>query len=268
MTEIHDRQPLTRLNSTQLHWSKVMTDTKVTTKHPSIYLLPNLFTTSGLFAGFYAVVAAMKGNFDIAAIAVFIAMIADSLDGRVARLTNTATAFGVQYDSLSDMVAFGVAPALVVYSWALGNLGKVGWLIAFFYTACAALRLARFNAQVEETDKRFFSGLPSPSAAAIVASMVWAADEFTLVPLDCSWVAAVITALVAGLMISNVPYNSFKNFDNKGKVPLIAVVVILAVFVMVAIDPPIVLFTAFMGYALSGPLIWLWKLSKASKSKL
>src|SRR5579862_256231 len=176
-----------------------------------IYLLPNLLTTAALFAGFYAIVAAMKGNFETAAIAIFVAMIADGLDGRVARLTHTQTAFGAQYDSLSDMAAFGIAPSLVVFSWSLFSLGKLGWLAAFLYTAATALRLARFNTQV--IDKRYFQGLPSPSAAGIIASMVWMGSSYEVEGYAMAIPVAVLSIIVSGLMISTTRYYSFKNID-------------------------------------------------------
>src|SRR5579862_3353826 len=176
-----------------------------------IYLLPNLLTTAALFAGFYAIVAAMKGNFETAAIAIFVAMIADSLDGRVARLTHTQTAFGAEYDSLSDMAAFGIAPALVAFSWSLFSLGKLGWLAAFLYTAATALRLARFNTQI--IDKNYFQGLPSPSGAGLLASLVWMGSSYEIEGHAVAVVVAIMTIIVAGLMVSTTRYHSFKNID-------------------------------------------------------
>ena len=227
-----------------------------------IYLLPNLFTTAALFAGFYSVVAAMKGIFDVAAIAIFVAMVADTLDGRVARLTNTQTAFGAEYDSLSDMLAFGVAPSLLVYSWSLSNLGKLGWLAAFLYTAATALRLARFNTQLADQDKRYFQGLPCPAAAGVIASMVWL--DFTY-DIDAQFIAipvALMTVLVGALMVSTIRYNSFKKVDLKGRVPFWSVLVVVLVLAGVAIDPPQVLFGVFFLYAFSGPVLTLWQLRK------
>ena len=229
-----------------------------------IYLLPNLFTTAGLFAGFYAVVAAMKGFFDVAAIAIFIAMIADGLDGRVARLTNTQSEFGAQYDSLSDMVAFGIAPALVVYSWALFDLGKLGWLAAFFYAAATALRLARFNVQ-EVEDKRFFQGLPSPSAAGIIAGMVWLGNQNGVPGHSINIFVALITVITAALMVSNIRYYSFKQIDFKGKVPFIAILIVVLVFVAISLDPPLVLFVGFGIYGLSGPVLHLREIRSLKK---
>ncbi len=221
-----------------------------------IYLLPNLLTTAALFAGFYGVLAAMTGQFEKAAIAIFAAMILDGLDGRVARLTNTQSAFGAEYDSLSDMVAFGLAPALVMYEWALSGLGKLGWMAAFIYTAGAALRLARFNASLSSADKRYFQGLPSPSAAAVLAGSVWVAADNGFEGADLAWPAGVLTVLVGLLMVSNIRFHSFKQLDFHGKVPFIALVAIMLVFAVVLSQPPLVLFILFFAYALSGPVRW------------
>jgi CDP-diacylglycerol---serine O-phosphatidyltransferase len=236
-----------------------------------IYLLPNLFTTGSLFAGFYAIVAAMRGDFDHAAIAIYIAMILDTLDGRVARMTNTQSAFGAEYDSLSDIVSFGVAPALVVYSWGLSSLGKLGWLAAFFYTAATALRLARFNTNLAIQDKRFFQGLPCPSAAGLVAGMVWVAHEYG-VPGQRLWVlAAIVTGISALLMVSNVRFYSFKELDLKGKVPFVAVLAVLGGFLFISIDPPQMLVTIFGLYVLSGPVMtikhWFHKRKRSHEPK-
>lgn len=231
-----------------------------------IYLLPNLFTTAGLFAGFYAIVAATKIHFEAAAIAIFVAMIMDGLDGRIARMTNTQSDFGKEYDSLSDMVAFGVAPALVVYEWALSGLGKLGWLAAFIYTAGAALRLARFNVQHAVVNKRYFQGLASPAAAGVLGGMVWVGDDFGLRDsVGIAGLAAVMTVVVAVLMVSNVRYHSFKNLDLRGKVPFVAVLLLVLIFAFVSIDPPQVLFTLFFGYALSGPVNTLVSLRKRKR---
>ncbi|MGB5495875.1 MAG: CDP-diacylglycerol--serine O-phosphatidyltransferase [Sedimenticolaceae bacterium] len=225
-----------------------------------IYLLPNLFTTAALFAGFYAVLAAMNNQFDKAAIAIFLAMILDGLDGRVARMTHTQTAFGAEYDSLSDMVAFGLAPSLVMYEWALSTLGRLGWLAAFIYTAGAALRLARFNSQLSTADKRFFTGLPSPSAAAIVAAFVWVAVDNGLASADLAWPAMILTAGAGLLMVSNVWYHSFKQIDFKGKVPFVVIVVVMLAFAVIVSEPPLVLFALFFIYTLSGPILGLKRL--------
>ncbi len=231
-----------------------------------IYLLPNLFTTAGLFAGFYAIVASMKGMYVVAAIAIFIAMLADSLDGRVARLTNTQSEFGAEFDSLSDMVAFGIAPALLVYTWALSTFGKVGWLIAFFYAAMTALRLARFN--VAEECKEFFIGLPCPAAAAVVTGMVWVIEGYHLHGFSIKIIAATMTILTGILMVSNVKYYSLKDVDMRGKVPFIVLLIIIAFIVMIALDPSEVLFGVFFLYLLSGPSFFLLKLRKKRKLKI
>jgi CDP-diacylglycerol--serine O-phosphatidyltransferase len=227
-----------------------------------IYLLPNLFTTAALFAGFYAVVAAMAGRFEAAAVAVFVAMLLDGVDGRVARLTHTQSAFGAEYDSLSDMVSFGVAPALVAYEWSLHALGKLGWLAAFVYTAAAALRLARFNTQIGVADKRYFQGLPSPSAAAIVAGMVWAATDQGLAGESVRYGAFALTLVAGVLMVSNVRYHSFKGFDLRGKVPFVAALVVVLVFVLISVHPPHTLFAGFLVYAASGPILTLVQLRR------
>ncbi|MFS1524759.1 CDP-diacylglycerol--serine O-phosphatidyltransferase [Microbulbifer sp. 2304DJ12-6] len=222
-----------------------------------VYLLPNLITTGALFSGFYAIVAGMNGHFEAAAIAIFVAMVLDGLDGRVARLTDTQSAFGVQYDSLSDMVSFGLAPALVAFSWALKTLGKFGWAIAFLYAACAALRLARFNTQVGTVDKGVFIGLASPTAAAIVAGMVWAGHDVEVGPI-LAIIAALVTGAAGLLMVSNFRYISFKRLDFKGRVPFVMMLVVILVFSLVTIDPAGVLLTLAVLYTLSGPIMWLW----------
>ncbi|MDH5784808.1 MAG: CDP-diacylglycerol--serine O-phosphatidyltransferase [Chromatiales bacterium] len=233
-----------------------------------IYLLPNLFTTSALFAGFYAIVSAMDGRFESAAAAVFIAMVLDGLDGRVARLTNTQSEFGAQYDSLADMVSFGVAPALVMYEWALSDLGRYGWVAAFVYTACAALRLARFNTQIGSVDKRFFVGLASPAAAAVVVGFVWIAGDFGMEPRKLAWVAWAVTVAAGLLMVSNMRYYSFKTIDFKGKVPFFFLLVAVLIFVLVTIDPPKVLFVVFAGYAISGLVTTVWMLMRRRRQVL
>ena len=223
-----------------------------------IYLLPNLFTTAALFSGFYAIVAAMNGSFEKAAIAIFIAMILDGLDGRVARMTNTQSDFGAEYDSLSDMVSFGMAPALVSFCWALQDLGKIGWVAAFVYAACAALRLARFNTQLAVADKNFFTGLASPSAAALVAGTVWMFTDSGVAGADVAWLMAVLVPVAGLLMVSNVRYNSFKGLDLKGKVPFVALLAVVLVFVVVSIDPAKVLLFFFFAYSMSGPAFEIW----------
>jgi len=239
-----------------------------------IYLLPNLFTTAGLFAGFYAIVSAMSGKFEAAAIAIFVAMIMDGIDGRVARLTNTSSEFGVQYDSLSDMVCFGLAPALVVFEWALRSMleqgwlwSKLGWLAAFIYTAGAALRLARFNTQVGSADKRYFQGLPSPSAAGVLAGLVWFSEDNGLNGGDMWMVGALLAASISALMVSNVRYYSFKEIDFKNRVPFVALIMIVVVFVVISSHPPSVLFTGFLVYAISGPVLTLYQIRKRRRQR-
>lgn len=226
-------------------------------RHKGVYLLPNLFTTSALFSGFYAIVASMAGQFEAAAIALFVAMVFDGLDGRVARLTNTQSAFGVQYDSLSDMLSFGVAPALVAFNWSLSSLGKVGWSAAFLYTTCAALRLARFNTQVDVVDNRYFTGLASPPAAALLASAVWLGFDGVTV-FESSVLLSVLTVMAGILMVTNVKYYSFKGIDLKGRVPFVMMILVIVVFAVVLIHPPSVLFAMAATYALSGPVYTLW----------
>jgi CDP-diacylglycerol--serine O-phosphatidyltransferase len=238
-----------------------------TTRHRGIYLLPNLFTTAALFAGFYAIVAGMKGQFEHAAVALFVAMIMDGLDGRVARLTGTQSAFGAQYDSLSDMVCFGLTPALVSFNWALSNFGKLGWLAAFIYTAGTALRLARFNTQLDShKDKRFFIGLPCPAAAALVAGMVWLGTDLDISGKTINMVVGLVLVSLALLMVSNLKYYSFKEIDFKGHVPFFAILVVVGIFSIVAWDPPSILFTIFAIYVFSGPGLWLKNRYYAAKS--
>ncbi|QRN05170.1 CDP-diacylglycerol--serine O-phosphatidyltransferase [Legionella sp. MW5194] len=217
-------------------------------------MLPNLFTTASLFAAFYSIVASLKAHYEPAVIAIFIGMLADGLDGRIARLTNTQSEFGAQYDSLSDMVTFGVAPSLLLYSFSLHALGKIGWLVAFLYTAAVALRLARFNTQVGVADKRYFQGLACPPAAAIVSSLTWFCYQNQLHNLFIAIVTALIAVSTAVLMVSNIRYYSFKEVDFKGKVPFLYLLLMIILFVAIAANPSVVLFTGFVLYALSGPL--------------
>jgi CDP-diacylglycerol--serine O-phosphatidyltransferase len=219
-----------------------------------IYILPNLFTTGALFAGFYAIVQAMNGQFENAPVAIFIAMVLDGLDGRVARWTHTESDFGAEYDSLSDMVSFGLAPSLVIYEWALSGLGKVGWLVAFVYTAAAALRLARFNTQVGTSSGLHFQGLPSPSAAALVAGLVWVMNSFGVPGKEISILALIFTLFAAVAMVSNIQYYSFKHVNLKGRVSFVAILAVVMIFVLIAHNPPQVLFLMFLAYAISGPL--------------
>jgi len=222
-----------------------------------IYLLPNLFTTAALFAGFYAVTAALNQHFDWAATAIFVAMVLDGLDGRVARLTNTQSAFGAEYDSMADMISFGAAPALVVYIWSLTSLGKLGWIAAFVHCAGAALRLARFNTQIGKADKRFFQGLPSPSAAAILAGFVLLCNEYGFAGADVSYISLGLAVATGLLMVSNFRYYSFKDVDLRGRVPFIKAIVVMLTFAVVFANPRLSLFLLFTGYAISGPTLTL-----------
>jgi CDP-diacylglycerol--serine O-phosphatidyltransferase len=236
-------------------------------RHRGIYLLPNAFTTANLFAGFYAVVQAMNSQFEVAAIAIFAALVLDGMDGRVARLTNTTSAFGEQYDSLSDMTSFGVAPALVIYEWILQDLGRWGWLAAFVYVAGAALRLARFNTNIGVVDKRFFQGLPSPAAAALVAGFVWLAVDNKLPIHDrfMAWSAFALTMYAGITMVSNAPFFSGKSFALGRSVPFWGILLVVAVFVFVSSDPPVVLFGLFILYGLSGWVLWAWRWNRARR---
>lgn len=223
-----------------------------------IYFLPSLFTTASLFAGFYAIVKAMNGSFEAATIALFIAMILDGLDGRVARWTHTESEFGGQYDSIVDMVSFGLAPALVMYQWALSGMGKMGWLAAFIYSAGAAIRLARFNARDDSADKHNFCGLPSPAAAALLAGFIWVLDSRGYPGREISLFALAVTVAGGVLMVSNIRYRSFKDFDVKSRIPFVFMLLIPLVFVLIYLDPPQVLFGAALIYAISGPLLALY----------
>jgi CDP-diacylglycerol---serine O-phosphatidyltransferase len=224
-----------------------------------IYILPNLFTTAALFAGFYAIVQAMNGLFEYSAVAIFVAMILDGLDGRVARLTQTQSEFGAEYDSLSDMVSFGVAPSLVIYEWALKSLGKWGWFAAFIYCAGTALRLARFNTNIEVIDKRYFQGLPSPAAAALVAGFVWVVLDNNQVVSgqDMRWVACALTVFAGLSMVSNLRFYSFKDINLRKSVPFIVIFLFALFFIVVSSYPPGVLFLIFLGYTLSGYVLWV-----------
>ena len=231
-----------------------------------IYLLPSVLTTFGMFAGFYSIISSINGDFTIAAISILIAMFWDTLDGRVARLTNTQSAFGAEYDSLADLVSFGLAPALLVYQWTLYELGRFGWLAAFVYLACAALRLARFNTQVGIADKRYFQGLPSPAAAGVIASMIWL-KIWTFASFDSDvislgyYLGAGITILCGLLMVSNIRYYSFKEFDSKKASFRFLLIVILSLIILVS-KPNIILFTGFFVYLLSGPVITIVGLNR------
>ena len=245
-------------------------------RRKGIYILPNLFTLAALFGGFYAVVMAMNGRFDLAATGVFCAMVLDSLDGRVARMTNTQSAFGERMDSLSDMVSFGAAPALIAYEWALKGLGRWGWIAAFVYCACAALRLARFNVNTGVVDKRFFQGLPSPAAAALVAGFIWLVTEVGVRGEDLLWLSwKQVTwvmfgfTLYAGLtMVTNVPFYSFKDVQMKKSVPFVVIVLIALVIAIINIHPPTVLFGVFVAYGLSGYVVYLWRKAKGQPTSV
>ena len=240
--------------------------TEKTPRKRGIYLLPSVLTTFGMFAGFYSIISSINGEFTIAAISIMIAMMWDTLDGRVARLTNTQSAFGAEYDSLADLVSFGLAPALLVYEWSLYELGRFGWLAAFVYLACAALRLARFNTQVGIADKRFFQGLPSPAAAGVIASMIWL-KIWTFASFDSEvislgyYLGAGITILCGILMVSNVRYYSFKELDSKKASFRFLLLIVLSLIILMY-KPNIILFTGFFLYLLSGPFITITGLNK------
>ena len=243
-------------------------------RRKGIYILPNLFTLAGLFGGFYAIVMAVNGRFDLAAAGVFCAMVLDSLDGRVARMTNTQSAFGEQMDSLSDMVSFGAAPALISYVWALKGLGRWGWIAAFVYCACAALRLARFNVNTGVVDKRYFQGLPSPAAAALIAGFIWLMTESGVKGTDALWGVSIpwITfalALYAGLtMVTNVPFYSFKDVGMKRSVPFAVIVLIALIIAVINIDPPTVMFLVFVIYGVSGYVVYIWRKTKGVQTSV
>lgn len=245
-------------------------------RRKGIYILPNLFTLAALFGGFYSIVMAINGRFDQAAIGVFCAMVLDSLDGRIARMTNTQSAFGEQMDSLSDMVSFGAAPALIAYVWALHGLGRWGWIASFVYCACAALRLARFNVNTAVVDKRYFQGLPSPAAAALVAGFIWLMTELGVARGQDHWISwAQVTwlmfafTLYAGLtMVTNVPFYSFKDVQMKKSVPFIVIVLIALGIAIINIHPPIVLFSVFVFYGLSGYVVYAVRKSRGQHSSV
>lgn len=242
-------------------------------RHRGIYILPNLFTTGALFAGFYAIVQAINGRFEYSSVAIFVAMVLDGLDGRVARLTNTQSEFGAEYDSLSDMVSFGVAPSLVIYEWAMRDLGKLGWIAAFVYCVGAALRLARFNTNIDVVDKRYFQGLPSPAAAALVAGFVWVMIDNKLgatdglFGLDLRYVSCAVTIFAGVSMVSNVFFYSGKHINLRRAVPFAMALIFVVALLMVVSYPPGVLFGLFVCYALSGYVMWVMRLfSQRNKS--
>jgi CDP-diacylglycerol--serine O-phosphatidyltransferase len=233
-----------------------------------IYVLPNLFTLAALFGGFYAIVMAMNDRFEMAAIGVFCAMVLDSLDGRVARMTNTQSAFGEQMDSLADMVSFGAAPALISYEWALKGLGRWGWMAAFVYISCAALRLARFNVNTAVVDKRYFQGLPSPAAAALVMGFIWLMTDMGYRGADVTWVMFAF-CLYSGLtMVTNAPFYSFKDVRMKKSVPFAVIVLLALVIAVINIHPPIVLFALFVMYGLSGYVLYVWRRAKGMQTSV
>jgi CDP-diacylglycerol--serine O-phosphatidyltransferase len=232
-----------------------------------IYLLPNLFTTAALFAGFYAITAAIDHRFESAAVAIFIAMVLDGMDGRVARLTNTQSAFGAEYDSMADLTSFGIAPAIVLYVWSLSYLGKLGWVAAFVHAAGAALRLARFNTQVTTADKRYFQGLPSPSAAAILAGFLWFGLEYGFSGEGMSYSALAVSLTTGLLMVSNFRYYSFKDVDLRGRIPFVRVIVLMLAFGVIFTNPPLMLFLLFAAYAVSGPVLTLKMIRRRRRSE-
>ena len=241
-------------------------------RNRGVYLLPNLFTTAGLFSGFYAIVAATDGNFDRASIAIFVAMVCDGLDGRIARWTNTQSDFGKEFDSLADMVAFGLAPAIVAYQWGVARIaeygalwGRVGWLATFFFTACAAFRLARFNTKTATADKRYFEGLPSPSGAALLASFVWMMNDLQREGIWPLILAFAVAFVAGGLMVSRFAYLSGKDFNLNQRIPYAFLLLVPLGFVVVGSSPPEMLFGLFALFAASGPALWLWR--RVSKSR-
>lgn len=231
-----------------------------------IYLLPNLLTTAALFSGFFGIIAALHQHFSVAAIAIYVGIIFDSLDGRVARLTNTQSEFGVQFDSLSDMVVSGVAPALIAYLMGLSNLGRLGWVAAFIYVATTALRLARFNTQVGKQDPRYFRGLPCPTAAAVVVGFIWVADRYEIANHTAGMVLLPVLVVAGFLMVSNFVYYSFKKVDMKGKVPFVAVIAVMLILGFVSLNPAAMLLLVFSAYAVSGPLFGIWRLLRRRRS--
>jgi CDP-diacylglycerol--serine O-phosphatidyltransferase len=242
---------------------------QVSRRRRGIYLLPNLLTTAGLFAGFYGIVAAIDGNFVPSAIALFVAMLLDGMDGRVARMTSTESDFGKEFDSLADMVSFGLAPSVITYQWGVARLseygaawGRLGWLAAFLFTVAAAFRLARFNTSATNRDKRFFQGLPSPSAAALVAAMVWVSTVYDIVGLTALAAGITVTAVAGLLMMSHFRYYSFKEVNLSGRVRFAQLLALPLTLIAISLDPPIVLFVLALGYASSGPAMWLWRRSR------
>ncbi len=232
-----------------------------------IYLLPNLFTVAAMFAGFYAIVAAMKGHYQYAAIAIWVAVILDGLDGRIARLMHAESEFGAQLDSFSDMVSFGIAPALVMYTWALAVMGKPGWLAAFIFAVCTALRLARFNIQAKKIDKRYFQGLPTTPTAAFVASIIWACSVYNVTG-EAIAIPMIVIAILLGLLeVSTIRYRSFKDLDVRNKVPFMAILITVLIIVLISFDPPDILLILTFLYVISGPIGTVWALRKRRQAK-
>lgn len=247
---------------------KLVTPNPQALRRRGIYLLPNLFTTAALFAGFYAMTAALHHQFQAAAIGILAAIVLDGIDGRIARLTNTQSDFGAEYDSLADMVSFGVAPAVLAYEWMLRDIGKFGFLVAFVYVSGAALRLARFNVQKTVQDKRFFKGLPSPSAAALVATNVWFAYDYQLHgQVLVIALTLAVTATAALLMVSNIRYYSFKDLDLRGRIPFVVLLAMVLGFGLIAIDPPLILLLGFLIYTVSGLLFTLTQLRRSRRER-
>lgn len=232
-----------------------------------IYLLPNLFTIGAMFAGFYAIIAAMRGRYEAAAIAIFVASIMDGLDGRIARLLHAQSEFGVQLDSLSDMVCFGITPALVMYTWSLAVMGKPGWLAAFIYAACTALRLARFNVQAKKVDKRYFQGLPTPVAAQLIASIVWVCSVYNLAGESIALPMMVLAILLGLLKVSTIRYRSFKDFNLRNRVPFVGILVAVLILALISFDPPDILLLLSFLFIISGPIGTLWSLRKRRQQK-
>ena len=243
-------------------------DVVVRKRRKGIYILPNLFTLAALFGGFYAIVMAMNGRFDQAAVGVFCAMVLDSLDGRVARMTNTQSAFGEQMDSLSDMVSFGAAPALIAYVWGLTSLGRWGWIGAFVYCACAALRLARFNVNTAVVDKRFFQGLPSPAAAALVAGFIYLMNDAAIDSFGVRWITFGLMLFAGLTMFTNLPFYSFKDLSMKRSVPFAVIVLIALGIAVINIHPPTVMFALFVMYGLSGYAVYGWRKTKGLQTSV
>ena len=238
-------------------------------KLPGVFLLPNLITTAALFSGFYSIVSSINGEIIIAALSILIAMILDGLDGRIARLTNTQTSFGEYYDSLSDMICFGLAPALLMYMWSLSNFNiygsqwsKIAWIACFIYVASAAIRLARFNSKIQTQDKKYFIGLASPAAAAVIICYAWMLEVSNVNIANYNWMSLILLPMLSFLMISNITYYSFKDFNIRHKVPHISLFLIALILSFISFDPPLVLFSFFILYALSGPSMYLLRLIK------